>query len=311
MEQKVITVVGGTGFVGRYVIRQLAKAGYRLRVISRNPDAALSLRTAGDVGQIALMPGNLSDPTSLEGKLRGSYAVVNLVGILFESGRQNFTHLHAQGAEALAKRAKAEGVSRFIHVSALGVDKAGGSQYARSKVLGEKAVLAAFPEASILRPSVIFGPEDNFFNQFADMSRLFPALPLIGGGNTRFQPVYVGDVAKAVEACLTRPDATGQTFELGGPHTFTFKEILQYILQQVGRQRRLVNIPFPIAGIVGKVSEICPRPPLTRDQVTLLKSDNVVSPNAKTFAQLGIKPTAVDIIVPEYLTRYRRSARAA
>jgi uncharacterized protein YbjT (DUF2867 family) len=305
--QRIITIVGGTGFLGRYVVWQLARAGYTLRVISRTPDSALPLKTSGDVGQIVLMGGNLAEPESFAGKLDNSYAVINLVGILFESGSQKFTKLHAQGAEALAKMSKAAGVQRFIHVSALGVDKASGSSYARTKALGERAVLAAFPEAIILRPSVIFGPEDNFFNQFATMASLFPALPLIGGGRTRFQPVYAGDVAKAVEVCLTRPDVKGHIYELGGPKVYSFKEILEFILFTIGKQRRFMPIPSGIASIMGGVSEFLPRPPLTRDQVKLLKYDNIVSPNARTFAQLGITPTAVESIVPDYLARFHKS----
>lgn len=310
MEQKIVTIIGGTGFVGRYVVRSLAKAGYRLRVIARNPDGALHLKTAGTVGQIVLMSGNLSRSESLAGKLDQSYAVVNLVGILFERGRQNFTHLHAQGAERLAQMAKSAGVSRFVHLSALGVDKAIGSQYARSKMLGEKAVAAAFPEATILRPSVIFGAEDNFFNQFAAMASLSPALPLIGGGRTRFQPAYVGDVAAAAEACLTRDDVLGKTYELGGPTVYSFREILEYILRATGHRRALMPLPFGLASLMGAVAELLPRPPLTRDQVKLLKYDNVVSPGAKTFADLGISPLSVDMVVPEYLARFNRKITA-
>jgi uncharacterized protein YbjT (DUF2867 family) len=307
MEQKVVTIVGGTGFLGRYLVRQLAKNGYVLRVIARNPDAARHLKTAGEVGQVVLVRGNLADPQSLAGHIERSYAVINLVGILYESGKQSFTTLHAQGAETLAKMAKAGAVERFIHVSSLGVDKAGGSQYARTKLLGEKAVLAAFPEATILRPSVMFGPEDNFFNQFADMARKAPALPLIGGGITRFQTVYVGDVAQAIETCLTREDVMGQTYELGGPHVYTFRELLQLIMKITGRDKPLVTLPFPVASAMGTVAQLLPRPPLTRDQVALLKHDNVVGPGARTFAHLGIKPTAAEMIVPEYLARFRKA----
>jgi NADH dehydrogenase len=313
MNPKTITVIGGSGFLGRYVVRGLAKAGYRLRVIVRQNEAASHLRTAGDVGQITLESGNLALPESLIGKIEDSHAVINLVGVLFESGRQNFINLHAQGAEKLAKMAKTAGVARFIHVSALGIDNASGSQYARTKVLGEKAVRAAFPEATILRPGVMFGPEDNFFNQFAAMAAnpLVPCLPLIGGGATRFQPVYVGDVARAVETCLTQGDAMGQNYELGGPQVLSFKEILEYILRTTGKHARLANVPFGMASMMGAFGEFLPRPPLTRDQVTLLKYDNVVSPDAKTFADLGITPTAIDMVVPGYLARFNKGAKAA
>lgn len=309
-DQKIITIVGGTGFVGHYVVRQLARSGYTIRVISRNPDAALELKTSGDVGQIVLMKGDLAKPESLAGKLDGSYAVINLVGILFESGRQTFTRLHAQGSEKLAQLAKAAGAKRFIHVSSLGIDKASG-QYAHSKAVGEKAVLAAFPEATVLRPSVVFGPEDNFFNQFAAISSLAPVLPLIGGGHTRFQPVYAGDVAKAIETCLTRDDVQGQVYELGGPQIYTLKEIFEYILKITGRHRALLPIPFGIASIMGTFGEILPRPPLTRDQVTLLRHDNVVSAGARTLSHLDIHATAIDVIVPDYLARFRKGGKLA
>lgn len=308
--QKIITLVGGTGFVGRSVVRQLAAAGYRLRVISRHPDAAASLKTAGDVGQISLIGGNITQPESFQKAIEGSFAVINLVGLLYESGSQRFASVHAQGSEKLAQVAAAAGVSRFIQLSALGVDKANG-QYARTKLLGEKAVCAAFPSATILRPSIIFGPDDNFFNQFARMACFSPALPLIGGGKTRFQPVYVGDVAKAIQHCLTQDDTKGQTYELGGPHVFSFKEILQYILRTTHRSCALISVPFPIASIMGKFASLLPKPPLTSDQVTMLKTDNVVGVGAQGFAQLGIHPTAIDVVVPGYLARYARKAHAA
>lgn len=311
MEPKIVTIVGGTGFVGRYVVRRLARAGYMIRVISRNPQGALHLKTAGNVGQIVLMAGDLSQPESLAGKLDHSYAVINLAGVLYESGRQTFTALHAQGPEQLAKMAKAVKAERFIHMSALGVDKTMGASYARTKLLGEKAVTAAFPDAVILRPSIIFGPEDNFYNQFARMAALLPALPLIGGGKTRFQPVYVDDVAKAIEACLARNDVRGHIYELGGPQIYTFKQILRYILYTTGKRRALIPLPFPLASLAGMFSELMPRPLLTRDQVTLLKSDNVVSPNARTFVNLGIQPVAVDMVVPNYLSRFQSHFKAA
>ena len=309
MRNQIITVIGGTGFLGRYVVKRLAKAGYTIRVICRRPDSALHLKTAGDVGQIVLVSGNLAKPESLRGKLDNSYAVINLVGVLFESGKQTFTNLHAQGAEKIALMAKEAGAERFIHISALGIDKNTDSAYARSKAIGERAVQSAFPEATILRPSVIFGPEDNFFNQFAAMASLSPVLPLIGGGKTKFQPVYVDNVAKAVVLCLTQ-DVQGEIFELGGPRAYSFREILEYIMSVTGKKRMLVNVPFGVASVMGMGSEMLPRPMITRDQVRLLKHDNVVSPNAKTFKQLGISPAAVEVIVPEYLARYNKKVAA-
>ncbi|MDX1975622.1 MAG: complex I NDUFA9 subunit family protein [Rickettsiales bacterium] len=309
-EPRIVTVIGGTGFVGRCVVRHLGAQGYRIRVVARRPELAKELKTAGDVGQISLTSGNINQPESYAASLQGAFAVVNLVGILYESGNQTFPKIHAQGSEKLAQAAKAAGVSRFIQISALGVDKATG-RYAHTKAIAEKAVLAAFPEVTILRPSIIFGPDDHFFNHFAAMASLSPALPLIGGGKTRFQPVYVGDVAKAIELCLQRADTAGQTYELGGPHVYSFKEILQYILTTIGRSRSLMNIPFPIATMIGTMGELLPKPPLTRDQVTMLKHDNVVTVGAQTFAHLNLHPTALDIVVPDYLARFNKKAKAA
>jgi NADH dehydrogenase len=313
MEQRIVTIIGGTGFVGRYVVKLLANAGYTLRVISRNPNSALHLKTSGAVGQIVLEQGDLTNPQTLVGKIEGSYAVVNLAGILFQGGAQTFASVHTHGTEKLAQMAKAAGVKRFIHISALGVDKASGSQYARSKVLGEKAVLDAFPEATILRPSVIFGPEDNFINMFASLAGLSCALPLIGGGKTKFQPVYVGDVAKAVENALSRSDAMGQTYELGGPEVMTFKQILQFILKTLGIKRCLITVPFSIAPAAALGAELLGKlihpPLLTRDQVKLLKHDNIVSTNSLHFAHLGISPTAIEVVAPEYLARYMKKSR--
>lgn len=311
MEQGVITIFGGSGFLGRYVVRQLAQAGYRIRIVSRNPEGAQFLKTAGDVGQIAIVSGNITRPQSLNGKLERSFAVINLVGLLYESGRQNFSAVHSAGAERLAQLAHAAGVQRFIQISALGIDKAKGSKYARTKLLGEKAVQAAFPGATILRPSVVFGPEDNFINQFARMAHLAPALPLIGDGKTRFQPVYVGDIARAIETCLTHADTAGQVYELGGPHIYTFKEILDYIQRTIGTRTRYLKLPFGIASLIGLGNELLPfRPLLTRDQVKLLKHDNVVGADAKTFLQLGIRPTAMEVVAPDYLARFHKKAAA-
>jgi NADH dehydrogenase len=304
MEQKIITIIGGTGFLGRYVVQELAKAGYRLRVVSRHPERASDLKVFGDVGQIALINGNINKPDSLKHALAGAYGVVNLVGVLFESGKQNFSAIHAIAAEKLAIAAREASVSRFVHISALGVEHEFGSAYARSKLIGERAVLEAFPNATILRPSVIFGAEDNFFNQFAKMAVYSPALPLIGGGKTLFQPVYVGDVARAVAACFEQPEACGEIYELGGRKTYSFKEILQYILKTTGRKRFLNPLPFWLASIIATFAEFLPKPPLTRDQVKLLKFDNIVSASAKNLSSLGIVPKSVEEIVPKYLAKF-------
>ncbi len=310
MEQRVITIFGGTGFLGRYTVKRLAQCGYRLRIVSRNPEVTSELRTCGEVGQVALVAGNINDPDTYISTLQGSYAVINLVGVLFESGKQTFANLHSVGAEKLAVAAKASGVERFIHISALGVEHEYGSNYARSKCLGELAVKAAFPEATILRPGIMFGAEDNFFNKFAKMSSLFPALPLIGGGKTLFQPVYVDDVASSIVACLEKPETRGQTYELGGTQVYSFKQILEYILSVTGKKRLLAFLPFGAASCIGRVAEFCPTPPLTRDQVKLLKYDNTVNQMAKTLSHLGIKPTPVEAVVPEYLAIYHKKLAA-
>lgn len=305
--QHIIAVIGGSGFVGRYVVQHLARAGYRIRVMARNPDAALALKTAGDPGQVSLVSGNITRPETLESAVAGAFAVVNLVGILFEKGDQNFTALQTKGAGDLAKIAKSAGAEHFIQISALGVDKAFGSAYADSKLAGEKAVLAAFPEATILRPSVIFGAEDQFFNQFAAM----PVLPLIGGGKTRFQPVYADDVAKAVVACLGHEDSKGQIYELGGNTTYSLHALLDFVQETLRTKKPMLRLSFGMASLVALKCEIAfklipllRRPLLTRDQVKLLKHDNVVSPGAKTFANLGITPQPLETIVPKYLARY-------
>jgi uncharacterized protein YbjT (DUF2867 family) len=305
--QKIITIIGGSGFVGRYVVSHLARAGYRIRVVSRNPNAALALKTAGDPGQISLISGNINRLETITPAVTGAFAVVNLVGILFEKGTQNFTKLQAEGAENLAKIAKTAGVERFIHLSALGVDNAFGSEYARTKLMGEKAVLAAFPEATILRPSVIFGAEDNFFNQFARM----PILPLIGGGKTRFQPVYVDDVAKAVVACLGIAESESQVYELGGNTIYSFKALLEFVCKTLRVKKPMIRLSFGVASVVALGAEfafkcipLLRKPALTRDQVRLLKYDNVVNAGTKTFTNLDITPQPMETIVAKYLARF-------
>lgn len=301
---RIITLIGGTGFIGKYVVKHLAAQGYTVRIISRDPEGALSLKTSGDVGQVVLQYGDLAKPQTLEGKLEGSYAVINLVGILFERGRQNFSALHAQGAEKLAKMCKAAGVERYIHISSLGVDKATSSKYAKTKFFGEKATLAAFPEAIILRPGVVFGPEDNFFNQFASLLRFAPAFPVFGGGKTRFQPVYVGDVAAAVVAVLEDLTTQGKIFELAGPEIVTFKEILEFTANTINKKAQFFSIPFAFASVSAIFAELAPVPPITRDQVRLLQYDNVASEGVRGFAELGIHPTSFRLTVPSYLQRF-------
>jgi NADH dehydrogenase len=310
MDSKLITIFGGAGFIGRYIVWRLADGGYRLRVAARNADAGHFLKVAGEVGQISLHAADLGDPASHPAAVRDAWAVINLVGILYERGRQKFMRLHAEGAGGLARAARAAGAQRFVQVSAIGADPGSPSLYARSKAAGEEAVAREFPDATIIRPSVVFGPEDDFFNRFAKLARISPVLPLIGGGKTRFQPVYVGDVAKAVVKILASPETKGQTFELGGPRIYTFREILELVLATTGRKRLLVSLPWSLAMIQGSVLGLLPKPPLTRDQVLLLARDNVANPTMPGLAELEIAATAAEAVVGDYLKPYRRPHRA-
>jgi uncharacterized protein YbjT (DUF2867 family) len=307
-----ITVFGGSGFLGRHVVRALAKSGYRVRVAVRRPDLAGHLQPLGRVGQIHAVQANLRYPASVDAAARDADVVINLVGILFERGRQKFEAVQSFGAEAAALAAAAYG-ARLVHVSAIGADEHAPALYARSKAIGEKLVQAAVPGAVILRPSVVFGPEDEFFNKFAAIARIAPALPLIGGGTTRFQPVFAGDVAAAVLAAVEGRAAAGQIYELGGPDVKSFKELMEFVLATIERKRLLVSIPFALARAQATVLQLLPKPPLTPDQVELLKSDNVVSAAAqregRTLAALGIDPTAMAVVVPTYLWRFRKTGQ--
>lgn len=307
---RLVTIFGGSGFVGRHLVRALAKEGWRIRVAVRRPDLAGHLQPLGTVGQIHAVQANLRYPESVARAVKGADAVVNLVGILHESGRQNFSAVQAQGARIVAEAAAREGITNFVQMSAIGADAQSGADYARSKAAGESAVLKAVPSAVILRPSIVFGPEDQFFNRFAGMARMLPFLPLIGGGETRFQPVYVGDVAAAAKAALAGGAKPGAVYELGGPETRSFKELLAYILAVTGRSRPLVPLPFAIAKIQASLMQLLPNPLLTVDQVTMLETDNIVSNAAtaegRTLAGLGITPHSYEAIVPSYLYRFRK-----
>ena len=272
----------------------------------RHAENAKFLMTAGLVGQIAAVNATIDDEQVLPAFLAGSNAVVNCVGILAESGRQTFERVHYLGPARLARLAREAGVERLVHISAIGADPRSRSAYARSKAQGEAAVRDAFPTATILRPSIVFGPEDQFFNRFAAMAMISPVLPVIGGGRTRFQPVYVGDVADAVLKCLEEPAAAGRTYELGGPKIYSFRELIELLLGEIRRKRLLIDLPFGAAEFQARLMSVLPSPPLTPDQVELLRSDNVVSSGALTLAALGITPTAVEAILPTYLDRFRR-----
>ena len=307
-----ITVFGGSGFLGRHVVRALAKRGYRIRVAVRRPELAGHLQPLGRVGQIHAVQANLRYPRSVEAATRDADVAINLVGILFERGRQRFGAVQTFGAEAVALAASAHG-ARVVHVSAIGADEQSPSSYARSKAIGEKLVLAAQPSATILRPSIVFGPEDDFFNRFASLARFLPALPLVGGGHTRFQPVFVGDVAAAVVEAVEGRTAPGGIYELGGPAVKTFKELMEYVLVTIDRRRLLLPLPFALAQLQAFFLQFMPKPLLTPDQVELLKRDNVVSEAAKregrTLEALGIEPVAIEAIVPSYLWRFRKTGQ--
>lgn len=311
MAFRVVTVFGGSGFLGRHLVKRLAECGWRVRIATRNPGDALFLKTAGSVGQIVPTFANVRDDHSVSAAVDGADYVVNLVGILYESGRQTFKAVHEEAAGRIARAAQQAGASRLIQISAIGAAPESRSRYARTKAAGERAVLEAFPDATILRPSIIFGPEDGFFNLFASLSRMSPFLPLIGGGRTRFQPVYVGDVADAMLACLDREDSKGETYELGGPTVYTFKELMELLLATIGRERALLPVPWTIAGVQAAFLGMLPKPLLTRDQLAQLKTDNVVSEGARTLADLGIEPTAAELILPTYLDRFRVGGRFA
>jgi NADH dehydrogenase len=299
-------VIGGSGFIGRYIVSRLAERGALIAIGCRHAEEAKFLKPMGNVGQIATVNVGLGDAELLPAFLAGNEALVNSVGILRESGGQTFELVHHTGPARLARLARDAGIGRLVHISAIGADSRSSSAYARTKAAGERAVGDAFPTATILRPSVVFGPEDQFFNRFAAMAMISPALPLIGGGETRFQPVYVGDVADAAVACLDDPATAGRTYELGGPNIYTLRELLELMLGEIRRKRRFIDLPFGLAGALARLMAVLPSPPLTRDQVELLRSDNIVGPGALGLASLGIAPTAAEAVLPTYLDRFRR-----
>jgi NADH dehydrogenase len=305
-----VTVFGASGLVGRHTVRALAQAGWRIRAVCRHPNLANYLLPAGLPGQIQLFKGNVRDDDSVARALAGADAAANLTGVLYSRGKQSFDALHANAAGRIGRLAREAGVKALVHVSAIGADVDADSSYAESKGRGERALREEFPGATILRPSLVFGPEDQFFNKFAWLARLSPVLPLIGGGRTKFQPVFVGDVAAAILGALNDPAAHGKTYELGGPTVYTFKELMRLILRETGRRRLLVPVPFFLASIKAIFLQLPSlflpiAPLLTIDQVRLLKSDNVVHEGVLTLADLGIVPVAVEAIVPSYLWRFR------
>lgn len=308
-----VTVFGGSGFLGRNVVRALCKRDYRVRVAVRRPELAGHLQPLGKVGQIHAVQANLRYPASVEAAMRDSHVAINLVGILTESGAQTFDAVQGTGAGAVAKAAAAVG-ARMVHVSAIGADENSESRYARAKAAGEKAVLAAVPSTTVLRPSVVFGPEDQFTNRFAALARISPALPLIGGGATKMQPVYVGDIATAVADAVDGKTKAGATYELGGPEVLTMREIMEIILATTERNRMLIPLPFGLAKFKAMFLQFAPGAlKLTPDQVTLLRSDNVVSDAAKaaglTLEGLGIVADSLEAVAPQYLWRFRAAGQ--
>ena len=314
--QKLVTIYGGSGFIGRYIARRMAKEGWRVRVAVRRPEEALFVRTYGVVGQVEPVPCNIRDDASVRAAAAGAEAVVNCVGILAPEGRNTFAAVQAEGAGRIARIAAELGVARMVHVSAIGADAGSPSLYARTKAAGEAAVLEHMPQAVILRPSIVFGPEDQFFNRFAGMARLGPMLPVVGA-DTRFQPVYVDDVAKAAVMGILGTAAPG-IYELGGPEVASFRALMQDMLRVIRRRRLIVNVPFPMARAMGAGFDLVNRlslglidGPLTGDQVKNLARDNVVTGRTRTLADLGIEPVAMEAVLPDYLWRFRPSGQYA
>lgn len=310
--QGLVTVFGGTGFIGRQVVRALAKKGLRVRAAARQPGRGYRLRMLGDVGQIEVVQANIRDKASIARAVEGAEAVINLVGIMREAGRQRFLAVHGMGTRNVAEAARAAGAKRFVQMSAIGADAESASKYARTKAEGEAAVREVFPEAVVIRPSIVFGPEDDFFNRFGQMAALSPALPLIGGGHTKFQPIYVGDLAAAIAQAAASDAFAGQTIELGGPAVHDFKALMAFVCTETGRKRILAPLPFPLAALMGMAGDIVGMviaPPITSDQVELLRTDNVATgPGLEAFGIVG-KP--IEAIVPSYLYRYRKGGQYA
>lgn len=310
MTAPIVTIFGGSGFVGRYIARRMAKEGWRVRVAVRRPNEAIFVRTYGDVGQVEPIQANIRDEESTRRAVEGATAVVNCVGILYQDSRQKFDRVQGEGAARIARLSAEAGVKRMVHVSAIGADAESGSAYARTKAAGEAAMLEAFPHAVILRPSIIFGPEDQFFNRFASMAAISPVVPMVGA-DTRFQPVYVDDVARAaVKGALGEAEGL---YELGGPRAYAFRELMELMLAEIRRRRLLIALPFFVAKIMASVLDfiqavtigVIANKQITRDQVRLLAGDNVVSEGVRTFADLGIEPISVESVIGEYLYAYR------
>jgi len=310
MSQRIVTIFGAAGFLGRHIVRALAKDGWRIRACSRTPQLAEFLRPYGMVGQIQPFKADIINENEVRRAVLGADAVINLAGIMHGGfGGKRFTAVHDQGAATVARLSAEAGVPRLVHVSALGAHDDSAAKYAKSKLAGERAVREAFPGVTILRPSVVFGQEDQFFNRFANMARYTLVMPLIGGGETKFQPVFVADIAEAVKQVLARAETAGETYELGGPEVMSFRQVIELILKVIGRRRLMAPVPFALAKLGSYPASLLPSPPLTPDQVEMLKGDSIVGEGAKGFAELGISPEAPEAIVPGYLWRFRRTGQ--
>ncbi len=312
VQNKTACIFGGSGFIGTQIVRELARLGYQIKVASRIPERAYFLKPAGAVGQVVPVPCDYS-PKAVNDVVKGCDIVINCVGILYEKKKGDFAKIHTDLPASIAKAAQKAKAERFVHISALGVDQSS-SKYAKSKFEGEKAVLKNYKTATILRPSIVFGENDNFFNMFARMAQILPALPLIGGGRTQFQPVFVGDVADAAIKAISldgqkAENVQGQIFELGGPETLSFKEIYELLFDQIGFSRPLIPLPFFAAKIQAAFLSLLPKPLLTMDQVESLKHDNIVQKNALTLDDLEIAPTSLSLVLPHYLVQYRPGGR--
>ncbi len=310
MSIKQVTVFGGSGFIGQAIVRALAREGLLVRVAARRIELAEPVKTAGDVGQITLMRANLRMPQSVARAIEGSQAVINAAGIPFQRGRQRYHSVHVEGAKAIAEAAKAAGVQRLVHISGIGADvRSSKNHFIRSKVEAEGAIVASFESATILRPSVVFGPNDAMFNRMARIACQAPFLPLIGSGKAKVQPVFVGDIGAAVIAVLARPDTAKSVFELGGPRVYSYREIAELVLREIDRRKPIIGVPAGLMKIAGLFAEFLPVPPITADQVELMCHDNVVRPGALSLETLGIEPTAAEAILPTYLDRFRIGGR--
>ena len=306
LRNQTITIFGGSGFIGRHVVKELAKTGAKINVISRTPNNSLYLKTTGSVGQISLIKGNVNNTDHVHNLVKNSDIVINAVGILYETKRQKFTNIHSKFPETLGKLSTQYNIKKLIHISALAIDKNINSKYAATKLQGEESIRNKFPNTTIIRPSIVFGADDTFFNKFAQIANLSPIIPIIGKGNTKFQPVYVADIAKSIYKITTSSNKySGKTYELGGPDVYTLKELWKETLTQIEKKRAFINIPFSLANIFSVILELFPNPIITRDQIKLLQNHNITQEKSETFFHLQIQPHKISEIIPTYLDRYK------